>query len=420
MSDFQAFAARYAAYGYPLLFFGVLLESAGVPLPGETAVLVAGFLASPTGGGHFNVVWVIILTTLAAMLGDNIGYELGRRLARPRLQNGRRFLFMTPEVMRHVEYYFDRYGTWTIFFGRFIAALRVAAALAAGVAGMPWRRFFLANAAGALAWATAVSLLGYFFGNSIPLIHRWLGRGSAVVLGCVVLIVGLPYLLRRLRRMPEWQQLLRAELVQGLLVAVLEVACIAVLVLLAAGRHETHVDEEVAAWIADHRTPVLDHAAWLGSVLGTFLVMVLLAIVVYAMTLRSRPWREPAVLLGVLAGSEAVGWLLIGLLRLHRVEPVSAEVWPFGFAGIVPLRALAVLGISAYLLSKRFPDQSRAIHVGCAVLIAWTGFGVLWEGSQSVSEVLLEYTAGSLVLFAGIRWLERSSAVGHGDNPESA
>src|SRR5438093_2101734 len=94
---FDAFVAWYAAYGYPVLFLGVLLENAGVPVPGETAIVAASFLASPAGGAHSHLSWVIVLTCAAAILGDNLGYWLGRRLARPRLRSGRSFLFVTPE-----------------------------------------------------------------------------------------------------------------------------------------------------------------------------------------------------------------------------------------------------------------------------------------------------------------------------------
>src|SRR6201987_2170467 len=97
---------RYATFGYPVLFAGVLLENAGLPVPGETAVLVAGFLASPAGGGHFNIFLVICLTVVAAVLGDNLGYWLGREWARPRLQAGRRFLFLTPKAAQVAEGYF--------------------------------------------------------------------------------------------------------------------------------------------------------------------------------------------------------------------------------------------------------------------------------------------------------------------------
>src|SRR5919201_5481848 len=164
------------AYGYPVLFAGVLLENAGIPVPGETAVLVAGFLASPAGGSHFNIIWVILLTMIAAVIGDNVGFWLGHRWGRARLQQGRWFLFLTPKTLRMAEEYFDRYGIWTIFFARFISGLRVVGALAAGTAGMPWLRFLLANAGGALTWAVTISLLGYFFGHSWELLHKWIGR----------------------------------------------------------------------------------------------------------------------------------------------------------------------------------------------------------------------------------------------------
>jgi membrane protein DedA with SNARE-associated domain len=191
-------------YGYPVLFAGVFLENAGLPVPGETAVLVAGSLASPAAppgaeGARFELGWVVAVTVVAAVLGDNMGFWLGRRWARQRLQQGKRFLFLTPRALRWAESYFHRYGTWTIFFARFITGLRVVGALAAGTAGMPWPRFLVANASGALAWAVTMSLLGYFFGHSLPLLHRWLGRGGLVLLGVVVGLVVLALLWRRLR-----------------------------------------------------------------------------------------------------------------------------------------------------------------------------------------------------------------------------
>jgi membrane protein DedA with SNARE-associated domain len=200
---FEDFLAWYAAYGYPVLFLGVLLENAGVPVPGETAVLVASFLASPAGGARFHLGWVIGLTCVAAVLGDNLGYWLGRRWARPRLQRNRGFLFLTPERFQKAEAYFTRYGIWTVLVARFIAGLRVVAAPAAGAAGMHWPRFFLANATGALAWAITVSLLGYFFGRSWELLHHWLYWGAWLIPAGILLVVGLRYLWRRRGKRPE-------------------------------------------------------------------------------------------------------------------------------------------------------------------------------------------------------------------------
>ena len=186
---FETFVAWYAAYGYPVLFLAVLLENAGLPVPGETSVLVAAFLASPAGGARFHLGWVIAVACCAAILGDNTGYWLGRRLARPWLRRGRGFLFLTPERFRKAEDLFTRYGAWTVFGARFIVGLRVVAGPAAGAAGMHWPRFFVANAAGALAWAATVGLLGYFLGRSWELLQHWLTWGSWIALGVLAAVV---------------------------------------------------------------------------------------------------------------------------------------------------------------------------------------------------------------------------------------
>ncbi len=183
----DTFGRWYVEYGYPVLFAGVFLENAGLPVPGETAVLVAGFLASPAGGECFSLEGVMAVTFVAAILGDNLGYGLGRRLARPRLQQERGFLFLTPARFRRVEAYFEHYGAWTVLVARFITGLRVVCALAAGAAGMRWLRFLLANAAGALIWAVTITLLGYFFGQSWSALSRWMHWGAWVVLACVLL-----------------------------------------------------------------------------------------------------------------------------------------------------------------------------------------------------------------------------------------
>jgi membrane-associated protein len=191
---FEHFKEWGQAYGYPILFAGVLLENAGLPVPGETAVLTFGFLASC---GMFDVWNVILVTVLAAVIGDNIGFWIGHRWARPWLQRGQRFLLLTPRLMELTEAYFRRYGGWTIFFARFITGVRVVGALAAGTAGMAWRRFLLANALGAALWATTISLLGYFFGENREYLLKLLGRWGLVAFA-VVLLVGGHFVMRAL------------------------------------------------------------------------------------------------------------------------------------------------------------------------------------------------------------------------------
>jgi membrane protein DedA with SNARE-associated domain len=175
------------AHGYWILGIAILLENAGLPVPGETALLAAGYLSSPAGGLRFQLWAVIGVAAAAAVVGDNLGYWLGRRFARPRLTAGRRFLLLTPDRMARAEAYFARYGAATVFFARFVALLRMIAGPAAGAAGMPWRRFLAANAAGAFTWAVTIAGLGHAFGHAWEALRQWLGWAAWAVAGVLVL-----------------------------------------------------------------------------------------------------------------------------------------------------------------------------------------------------------------------------------------
>jgi membrane protein DedA with SNARE-associated domain len=409
METFQNLADQ---YGYVALFIGVLLENAGLPIPGETAVLVSGFLASPAGGAHFYIVWVIMITLVAAVIGDNIGFWLGRRWARPRLQQGRGFLFLTPRALQLAEGYFARYGVWTIFFARFITGLRVVGALAAGTAGMEWPRFLVANAAGALAWATTMSLLGYFCGHSWELLHKWLGRGGLIILGCVIVLAGVPYLLRRLHKVSPalLNRVPRAQVWQGILAALLEAVCITVLVRLAQGDRATRIDRTIADWVDAHRTPAADTLAAVGNVPGSLPAAAAVSLLMIgALWYWSRSWRESAAVLWSLLASEGIGLVLLGLLQSRAIEPPKLEVWPFGFAGLVPLRAFAVLGMSALVLARQNRIWGRVAIIIASILILLVGFSVVWTHEQQFTETVVEFAAGAIIVFAGVWWLE-----GHG------
>ena len=412
MDAFQTFMDQYAKYGYPILFGGVLLENAGIPVPGETAVLVAGFLASPPGGGRFQIGWVILVTVVAAVIGDNVGFWFGRRFARPRLQQGRRFLLLSTQALQLAEGYFERYGLWTIFFARFITGLRVIGALAAGTAGMPWPRFLVANATGALAWACTMTLLGYFFGHSWGLLHNYLTTGGLVILGTVVLLVALPYLLRRLQRMGafNWNRFTWGQIVQGVIVAVLEIICVALLVLQAEQHRATktdRVDEAVKNWVESHSAQWVDQLAHWGHLPGSLpVVTAVTGLFLFQLWYRNRPWRESAALLWALLVSEGVGLLLVGLLRIREVEPIRAILWPIGFAGLVPLRAFAVFGVCSRLIGRQNPKWGQWCQIGAALLVFWAGFSLVWTHEQLLTELLLEFATGGLVLFSAIWWLE--------------
>jgi len=177
------------AYGYWAVFFGVMLENAGVPVPGETILLIAGYFAS-TGKFHLGLVMLIAAT--GAVVGDNIGFAIGHHYGRNVLLRVGRFFFLTPKRFAHMENYFERHGNKTILVARFITGLRVFAALLAGASKMPWRVFIVFNVAGAVLWSVVITTLGYLFGQSLPLLVKWVGRSgtilliSAIVIGIVV------------------------------------------------------------------------------------------------------------------------------------------------------------------------------------------------------------------------------------------
>lgn len=184
-------------YGYLVVFFGVLLESAGVPVPGETALLVAGALAHR---GQLALPGVIAAGLVGAVVGDQIGYWVGRRGGRPFVLRWGRYVLLTPERLSTAERFYDRHGGKAVFFARFFAGLRVFGALAAGVSRMRWRTFAVYNVAGGAVWATGAATAGYLLGAGARLIGHWLGVGAifAVAVGLVLLVSYRVY--RRVRK----------------------------------------------------------------------------------------------------------------------------------------------------------------------------------------------------------------------------
>jgi membrane protein DedA with SNARE-associated domain len=173
----------FIAHGLPLLFVVVMLESFGVPVPGETALIAFGVLAAQ---GHYSIVWVIVIAATGAIVGDNLGYWLLGRL-------GGRALFRkwgwlrrySEKVIPRVERLMKAHGGKTVFFGRFIAVLRVGAAAVAGLAHMPWWRFLFWNASGGIVWATSVALAAFYGGKAVAdAIERYglYAAGALVVL----------------------------------------------------------------------------------------------------------------------------------------------------------------------------------------------------------------------------------------------
>jgi membrane-associated protein len=181
--------------GYPLLFVLVMAESGGVPIPGETALITAGVLASR---GKLQIEWVIVTAAAAAIIGDNIGYLIGRKGGRWLLERPGRFHRQRLEVIKTGEPFFERHGPKAVFFGRFLLGLRVWASWLAGATRMHWRTFVAWNALGGITWATGIGLLAYFLGNSAGNAIETFGIYGLVAV--LVAIVSAFVLHRRARR----------------------------------------------------------------------------------------------------------------------------------------------------------------------------------------------------------------------------
>jgi membrane protein DedA with SNARE-associated domain len=186
-------------YGLIALFLIVMLESGGVPLPGETALVAAGVFASQ---GELNIVEVITVAAVAAIIGDNLGYWIGRTGGRKLLERSKFLSRWMERVLPWAEGFFHRHGAKTIFIARFFSVLRVTAAWMAGVSRMPWLKFLAWNAAGGICWAVLVGLVAYYLGHAAAdAISRYgLIGGVALVVLAALALVGFHFWKKRLLR----------------------------------------------------------------------------------------------------------------------------------------------------------------------------------------------------------------------------
>jgi membrane protein DedA with SNARE-associated domain len=184
-------------YGLAALFLIVMLESGGVPLPGETALVAAGVFAQR---GDLDIAAVIAVAAVAAIVGDNLGYWIGRTGGRAVIQ---RWGFAS-QSLPWAERFFVRHGPKTIFFARFFSVLRVTAAWLAGISRMHWWTFFFWNAAGGICWAALVGLVAYYVGQAAAdaISHYGLIGGAVVIAVVAVGLVALHVWRKRLVEQP--------------------------------------------------------------------------------------------------------------------------------------------------------------------------------------------------------------------------
>jgi membrane protein DedA with SNARE-associated domain len=168
-------------YGYLAVLIIVALESAGVPLPGETALVSAAIFA---GQGTLNIYLVIAAAALAAIVGDNVGYWIGREFGFPLIYKYGSYIRVDEGRLKVAQYLFLRHGGKIVFFGRFVAVLRAFAAFLAGVNHLSWARFLVFNALGGIVWATIFGMGGFWLGIAFE--HYARPVGLAVLAAAVV------------------------------------------------------------------------------------------------------------------------------------------------------------------------------------------------------------------------------------------
>jgi membrane protein DedA with SNARE-associated domain len=176
------------ALGYPAAGLGILIESAGVPFPGEALLLAA---AAWSAARNHSILLVILFGFLGAVAGADLGYYLGYRGGRPFVERFGHMFHIRPEHIARAEMFFARHGDKAVLSARFILGLRTWGSMLAGMAHMPFWRFQLFSALGGLAWATVVGVAGYLLGSNLALITtviRDIGIGGIVVLVLLVVI----------------------------------------------------------------------------------------------------------------------------------------------------------------------------------------------------------------------------------------
>src|SRR5919107_5197643 len=441
-------------YGYVVIPFGVMLESTGVPLPGETILLTSGVLVQQ---GHLDLGDAIVFGILGAVIGDQLGYWVGRAGGRPFVLRWGRYLFITPQRLARAEAFFERHGGKAVFLARFFSGLRVFGALVAGISRMRWMTFLIYNALGGAVWATAVVLIGYFLGSSLALVERWLGRATLLLAVLVALAVGFYLAYRwaarnrarlvgwgeavlayppvaRLRRRYDAQlrwllrrltpgQYLGLHLTVGLLAAAGSLWLFGGLVEdVLTGDPIVRFDWVLDDYLHSHATPLLTTFFLIVTAFGSLEAMVILGVVVAAFLARGRRWTLIGTWLAAVAGSAVLDWLLKGLFqrpRPHFAHPLVVET-SYSFPSGHAMESFVAYGMVAYLavlLWLRSWEARVAAVCGAALVVVLIGFSRMYLGVHYFSDVVAGYAAGGVwlsALITGAQTIRRGGKHGNG------
>ncbi len=428
---------RAGHWGYVLVFLGAALESAaflGVIVPGESLVLVAGFLAAQ---GVFDLDVLIIIISLGAVLGDSLGYEMGRHLGRSALLRYGPRVGVNQARIAKTDAFFTRHGGKAVFLGRFVGFARALVPFLAGSSRMPYRHFLPYNMMGAIIWSAVITLLGYFLGASWQVASGWIGKASAILGGIFVFALGLLWLWRwamrresalksawsrfsvrprvaalrlrfepqlafiRARLSPNGYLGLRLSVGAGILIAASWLfGGIAEDVM--TGDPITVVDIHIAQWLHAHGVPWLTHIMLLISLLHNTVAITVMTTVFAGMLIAKRQWYW---LLNLILA--VPGGMLLNVLMKHafqRARPVfdqplvslSSYSFPSGHAAA---STLFYGMLAAFIIANASSWSARVWAVLLAfAMVCLVAFSRLYLGAHYLSDVLA-------ALAEGLAWL---------------
>ena len=443
-SIFNTILSLSGVLAYAVVGALAFLESAlfiGLVLPGETALLLGGVLASQ---GRVSLPVLLGVAVVAAVLGDSVGYEVGRRSG-PALKAGRLGRKIGDQRWARAEAYVSKRGGSAVFFGRWVGLLRALVPAVAGMVRMPYRRFLAYNVAGGALWSVAVVLLGYFAGASFKRVETYLGRASLLLLGVVVALaagaVTTRYVARhrdrvialtaRLSRAVPVRSLARAAdeamgwvstragevpaVSAGLAAALatmtgLTLAFAQLFDNVLDGGGVAALDRPVLAWLAAHRDDEVTVAMQTLTTIGGPIVLPVLALLGAAMLRwRTRSW-EPVIFVAVTAAGSAT-ITLAGKHLVGRARPVMQNALGgeggFSFPSGHSLNAMAVLGVLAFLTAGSTRSWARRVWVSAftVLTVALIGLSRLYLGVHWLTDVLAAWLLGGMWLIAvlGVR-----------------
>jgi undecaprenyl-diphosphatase len=436
-----------ASYGYVVLFLLVSLESLGIPVPGETALVTAAAMAAL---GHLSIYTVVSTAIAAAILGDNAGYWIGRRGGIPLVRRYGRLIRLKESHLDRAHAFFERHGPKTVFLGRFIALLRTWAAVLAGAARMPYGTFMLYNALGGICWSVVFGTLGYVFGRNLPQLEHYIGRASlaaALLVALVVaLVLGWRWFERNRTPLVErtqflWQSALRRPGLQrlkarfpgawtfvtarfargeylGLHLTIGFVISLAGLWLFGSITEDvihhdplTLFDVTLLDWMHARATPAGYAVFNAISLLGSLVTMIIMALGGGFFLAVRRQWIVLGGWVAAFAGGGVLNQVLKLVIRRPRPEYAAAFLrdvswsFPSGHA----MGSLIGYGMLVYLLATLVlhgRGTQMAVALGAAVLVGAIGLSRLYLGVHYFSDVVGGYAAGMLWLSACISGVE--------------